>query len=1172
MCDRSGRSGSRAAHQLHPFGFAVLLRVLVGILVWLVPVPSLAQPAVQVADLVSETSNGDGTDATPMLAVGEAVYFRGRDAAHGWELWRTEGTAESTRLVRDICPGPCDSSPAELAELGGQVYFVADDGLTGRELWRSDGTAAGTLLVRDICPGPCGTIAPFLRDPAKAALVRAGDRLFFRADDASGRELWTSDGTREGTRRVVDLCPGPCSGGIFDLTAVGTEVVFRGDDGIRGLEPWRSDGTAEGTSLLVDFCAGPCPSVSGDDQEGAFFSFQGAIFFWRSTRAKLCWELWTTDPVLRGDGPLPRLCTTFVAPPPRMVELDGALYVGFYPALWKAEGRPLRLQEVARFLDGVGSLTRMGPWLFFTARTAEFGWEIWRSDGTPAGTELLRDLERGGAWGNPGNLTSAGDRLYFTSKTNSLDPDGQLLWVSDGTRGRTRDIRPSRSTGDFSGIGSLTPVAGRLVFSAKGLDTGRELWMTEGPDIPPSAALVRDLHASPGSADPAGLAAIGGRIFLGVRKPFDATSPFSVWRSDGTVEGTWRLLEPWRPSASTLFDGSLFFDTGFRFFRVESIPSALTWFGNLSAAEMQPVGGRLFLSASGHVVAGDSGRELWVTEGTPETTRLVRDIRTGFDNPAPLLHIPRSSAPRDLTPLGSGVLFAAFQDAQGEELWRSDGTEAGTALVKDLCPGTCSPEIAEPTAFGAHVFFTARDAASGRELWVSDGTADGTRLLLDLIPGPDSSAPRDLIVFRERLLFFAGDAAGQEQLWTSDGTAAGTLPVAVTAAAGLPRTRHEPRIVGDRLFFTAWTDAAGQELWVTDGSSPGTRLVADVLPGPASSYPHGLTAVGRTLLFAADDGQTGHELWTSTGTEASTRRLQDIAPGPASSAPTEMTPAGGRILFAADGGVQGRELWVLDEEDLVAATSCVPAPDRLCLAGGRFGVTVRWRDQHNGGRAGVGTAVPESNESGFFWFFAPGNLELVVKILDGATFNGHFWFFYGALSDVEYDVTVTDYDSGAQRTYHNPPGTFCGRADSSAFSAPSPAGEPDFVLLGAAAMELPAPEAGSGACEPGPEALCLFEGRFRVRASWKVPRIEGMARAVPRTDQSGTFWFFEPGNIELLVKILDGRPAGGKFWFFYGALTDVEYTITVTDTATGAEKTYYNPPGNYCGRADTRAF
>jgi len=84
--------------------------------------------------------------------------------------------------------------------------------------------------------------------------------------------------------------------------------------------------------------------------------------------------------------------------------------------------------------------------------------------------------------------------------------------------------------------------------------------------------------------------------------------------------------------------------------------------------------------------------------------------------------------------------------------------------------------------------------------------------------------------------------------------------------------------------------------------------------------------------------------------------------------------------------------------------------------------------------------------------------------------------------------------------------------------------------------------------------------------------IEGNGKAVPGTDQTGYFWFFDPANIELVVKVLDGRPVNGKFWVFYGALSNVEYTLTVTDLETGAERVYRNPPGNLCGRGDTSAL
>ena len=93
---------------------------------------------------------------------------------------------------------------------------------------------------------------------------------------------------------------------------------------------------------------------------------------------------------------------------------------------------------------------------------------------------------------------------------------------------------------------------------------------------------------------------------------------------------------------------------------------------------------------------------------------------------------------------------------------------------------------------------------------------------------------------------------------------------------------------------------------------------------------------------------------------------------------------------------------------------------------------VEWADQRSGD-TGVGTAVPGTDRSGFFWFFEPQNIELVVKILDARQVNGRFWVFYGALSDVAYTITVTDTETGEQATYHNPPGEICGRGDTAAF-------------------------------------------------------------------------------------------------------------------------------------------
>ena len=114
----------------------------------------------------------------------------------------------------------------------------------------------------------------------------------------------------------------------------------------------------------------------------------------------------------------------------------------------------------------------------------------------------------------------------------------------------------------------------------------------------------------------------------------------------------------------------------------------------------------------------------------------------------------------------------------------------------------------------------------------------------------------------------------------------------------------------------------------------------------------------------------------------------------------------------------------------------------------------------------------------------------------------------------------------------------------------------------------------SSACATPDRTLCLQDSRFRVDVTWHDPRSgrTGTASAIPQTSDTGAFWFFSPDNLELTVKVLDGRPVNGHFWVFYASLSDVEFTITVTDSVTGSKKTYHNPPYNLASKADTAAF
>lgn len=275
-----------------------------------------------------------------------------------------------------------------------------------------------------------------------------------------------------------------------------------------------------------------------------------------------------------------------------------------------------------------------------------------------------------------------------------------------------------------------------------------------------------------------------------------------------------------------------------------------------------------------------------------------------------------------------------------------------------------------------------------------------------------------------------------------------------------------------------------------------------------------------------------------------------------------------------------------------ASGACRTGAQYLCLAEGRFEIQTHWKDHQREDVFGLATAAPiaVSDESGMFWFFNSTNIELVVKTLDGRALNGHYWVFFGALSDVEYWVTVRDTQGGGRRTYHNPPAENCGQSDTTAFlpaggassaAADASNARPGFELLplSAAAIELPGLALGqdsAGTCEASETRLCLHDGRFSIEVELFDPNemVEKQGKVVESvgTKETGFFWFFSPTNVELATKVLDGRALNGKFWFLYGGLSDVEYTVTLTDTVTGESAPYFNPAGSLCGGIDINAL
>jgi len=667
--------------------------------------------------------------------LGNVMIFWTYDLATGYVLWRTDGTEAGTYFLKDLDPtGPYGYPQSTFTTFGNNVVFSVYSG-TGYELWTTDGTVAGTAKI-----GASGSYYYYYQTLLGNVL------LYWAYDTTNGYVLWRTDGTAAGTFALADADPTGLYGyPQSTFTLAGNAVLFYvyQSNGYRAL--WRSDGTVAGTSMLKDRVYNSYEVVSAN-----------LHLFWVNDTTS-GYVLWRTDGTAAGTFALADTDPSGVNgyPVSNFTPLGNAIAFTVYTAsgyaLWRTDGTVAGTVKLSSSGAYYYNQTLLGNVLLYWAYDTTNGYVLWRTDGTAAGTFLVKDMDPTGLNGYPqGNFIPFGNILVFSIYKGT----GYELWRTDGTTVGTFRLAPTATAyyNYYSAVAGNT-----LFFWTYQTTNGYVLWRTDGTEAGTFA--LKDFDPTGLYGYPGIIVSAGNLLLFSVYIP---AIGYEAWMSDGTVAGTVRLKE-----GNSYLTGGVAVGAG-RFFSVYDYASGSyeTWLtdgtiagtGRLDVGYFYAgaaVGGRYLFST--YDTSGNSS--FWLTDGT-----RVGTVRIGAGQA--VVPVP--------TMLGGALLFMRYDATTGlYELWRTDGTVAGTYR---LAQGTTYYYYYYyyygynyySYLAGDTLTFSTYDAANGWTLLRTDGSAAGTALLKSGYNGvPTYFTPVGDIVF-----FVASQPATGYELWRTDGEVA----------------------------------------------------------------------------------------------------------------------------------------------------------------------------------------------------------------------------------------------------------------------------------------------------------------------------------------------------------------------------------------------------------------
>ncbi|MBF0621417.1 MAG: tandem-95 repeat protein, partial [Magnetococcales bacterium] len=911
--------------------------------------------------LFSDISSYGSYSSSPdnFTVVGSTLFFIASDGyrtsrgEHGRELWTLDAGSSTPSMVTEINTNAIygyssSTSFDSFTEFNGQLFFTAHDG-NQWSLWSSDGTAGNTVQITDFSNSSA---------LSNTNLVVQNGVLFFLADSdgIDGNELWKTDGTVEGTVLVKDITASTDyhayhTGYLSGLFALDDKVVavvnadsYANYAWSNGFDFWTSDGTEVGTNLLDSVAKGD-DFMSGDELYLAH-----ALDL--SPNTLIIDEDNTTDPgilisdlisksVVDGDGDSLGIALTSVDSTngdwQYTLDVD-ATTVTWTPLVSLSNDAALTLSATAptavRFIPDA-------EW----SGTVDFTYLAWDQTNAGASNGATVDLDADDSGtldldSEVGGATAFSAMAYTNAAIVNAINDAPTLTAS--TTAFSVDEDTAVSITDLS-VDDLEAGTGNvsLTFSANAgwfvIDESVTGGVAAGQVEGQSSGIV----TITGSLDEinATLAATDGVLYQGDSNA-NGTDTITVTLNDNGLIG----IDGEKTDTSTItvtvaavqdapelidgFEAVMFMSSDYT--PVLSMYTAdggletfsPSWNAANSNQAMAILDNQLVFTANN---GGTTGYEPWIFDGF--TATFIKDIYSGSSNSGAISGNAASAYGVNAEEMNGYLFFAANDGTTGNELWKTDGTAAGTTLVEDInSTANASSSPTNFTAFDGDMFFVATDETYGRELYKVEGDDGTVSLVSDIYTGSSSSWADDLIEFDGYLYFRANDGSvANTELWRSDGTDAGTTLVAdINTVANYGSYAHDFTVVGSTLFFVAddGRDAHGTELWKLDAGSSTPSLVAEINTGTNSysGYAYStsfgeLTEFNSELVFAADSGN-GWEVWKSDGTAGNTVKLTSFNTnssygnlGQAS----HFTEVDGSLFFLADSdGNDGNELWKTD--------------------------------------------------------------------------------------------------------------------------------------------------------------------------------------------------------------------------------------------------------------------